>query len=248
MTPPRAILDMTAHRPWPLPSRPWIMFQSWQQLLFAHWRVPQDLLRRLVPAQLELDAFEGSTWIGLAPFRIVGLRARFLPALPGLSAFPELNLRTYVRFGGRPGIHFFTLEAANPAAVLAARTLYRLPYRHADMDVHQSGEWTVYRSRRRDGSAVFDGRYRPIGDAFHPAAGTLEHFLTERYALYTVDKGGTVRRGDIHHGPWSLHRAEAEIQTNTLTAAHGIARPVTVPLLHYSERQDTLIWAPTRVR
>ncbi|MGH7446617.1 MAG: YqjF family protein [Longimicrobiales bacterium] len=223
------------------------MLQSWHQLLFAHWRVSRNVLRPLIPAQLRLDEFDGSAWVGLTPFRIVGLRARFLPPLPGVSSFPELNLRTYVRFGDTPGIYFFTLEAASLPAVIAARALYHLPYRHAEMTVHRTNDWIAYRSRRRKGNAAFAARYRPHGEPFHAVAGTVEHFLTERYALYTVDDEGRVLRGDVHHAPWPLQLAEAEVETNTITAAHGIERPREAPLLHYSEKLDTLLWRLKRV-
>lgn len=243
MTDIREILRTTDHRPWPMPRAPWIMVQSWQQLLFAHWRVSRASLRLLVPAQLELDEFDGSAWIGMTPFRVVGLRVRLLPPLPGLSTFPELNLRTYVRYNDVPGIYFFTLEAASRTAVFAARALYRLPYRQADMEVSRAADgWISYASSRRHGHAAFSGRYRPVGEPFTPAPATVEHFLTERYALYTLARDGTVLRGDIHHAPWSLELAQAEVQLNTVPDAHGLGRPEEMPLLHYAERQDTLIW------
>lgn len=223
------------------------MFQSWRELLFGHWSVSPATLRLLVPAQLELDLFDDRAWVGLTPFRVSGMRLRFLPALPRISTFPELNLRTYVRYGDRPGIVFFTLDADSLPAVLAARMVYSLPYRRAEMQVRREGEWIRYRSRRREGNAALSGRYRPIGSVFQAQPGTLEHFLTERYALYTVDEQGHVLRGDIHHRPWDLQPAEAEIEMNTIAAAHGIARPAAAPLLHYSQTQDTLIWPPVRV-
>lgn len=234
----------TAHRPWPLPTTPWIMFQSWRELLFAHWRVPTDVLRALVPAQLELDQFEGSAWLALTPFLLSDLHARGLPPIPGLSEFPEMNLRTYVRYGGRPGIFFFSLDAANAAAVLTARATYRLPYQTADMRMRWDRGWFHYTSRRRDGDAEFVGRYRAIGEAREPVHGTLEYFLTERYALYSVLRNGRVLRGQIHHRPWLLQDAEAEIQQNTVPAAHGISVSQQPELLHFSSRQDTLVWPP----
>lgn len=238
------ILAEADHRPWPLPRGPWIMFQSWRDLLFAHWRVEPERIRPLVPGPIELETFDGSAWLGLTPFRVEGLRPRFLPALPGPSSFPEMNLRTYVRVGDKPGILFFTLDAGSPLAVAGARTFYRLPYRNARMSVRTEGEWIVYASEREDGSAVFRGRYRATGPEAPPRAGTLEHFLTERYALYTTLRDGSMLRGEIHHRPWPLRTAEAEIEVNTVPEAHGV--PVGGPpdLLHFSARQDTLVWPP----
>ncbi|MEX2572592.1 MAG: DUF2071 domain-containing protein [Gemmatimonadota bacterium] len=222
------------------------MFQSWRQLLFAHWPVPADALRPLVPRELVLEEFEGSAWVGLTPFRLTGLHARFLPPVPGLSEFPEMNLRTYVRFKGKPGIHFFSLDAGSRLAVLGARIGYRLPYYTADMHVEAGTDgWVRYRSRRQDATgAEFMARYRPEGDVFQAEAGSLEHFLSERYALYSVLRNGTILRGEIHHRPWPLQRAEAIVETNSVASAHRISLPDGPPLLHYSERQDTLVWPP----
>lgn len=247
--PTHAILDRVEHRPWPLPSTPWIMFQSWQRLLFAHWPIPAARLEPLVPAPLVVEEFDGNGWVGLSPFHLEGLRLRGTPAwLVPPSDFPEMNLRTYVRVGGRPGIFFFSLDAGSRLAVKAARLLYRLPYEGAEMEIRRSDGWIHYRSRRREGpEAEFVGRYRPTSSPFRAPAGTLEHFLTERYALYTVLRNGRVLRGDIHHGPWRLCEAEAEIERNTVPGAHGISLPDTDPILHYSERQDTLIWPPARM-
>lgn len=242
------LLRHVAHRPWPLPSGPWIMFQSWQNLLFVHWRVEARELRSLVPEALILEEHDGSAWLGQTPFLLTGLRPRLLPPVPFVSEFPEMNLRTYVRVGSKPGIFFFTLEAASRVAVLAARLTYRLPYRLADMTIRPEGEWIRYRSRRvGKEDAEFVGRYRPVGETFEPAPGTREHFLTERYALYTV-VGDRILRGDIHHPPWRLRKAEAHIDRNTIPAAHGIRVLDAEPLLHFSARQDTLIWPPAFVR
>ncbi len=240
---PDEIEKQVSHRPWPMPDEPWVMFQSWRRLLFAHWPLPSSDLRPFVPPELALETFDGSAWIGITPFQLCDLQVRPLPPLPGVSSFPELNLRTYVRRGDRPGIFFFSLDAGNRVAVAAARTLYRLPYFHAEMSMEEEGDWIRYRSRRGEDAAHFVGRYRPTGRVFTAEPGSLEHFLTERYALYTVS-GGTVLRGDIHHPPWPLQTAEADIERNTVAAAAGIALPPGGPLLHYSERQDTIIWLP----
>jgi hypothetical protein len=125
------------------------MAQSWRDLLFAHWPVAPDALRPLIPPQLELQAFHKQCWVGVVPFRMSGVRPRWLPAIAGTSCFPELNVRTYVVCGGKPGVYFFSLDAANRLAVKTARFLYHLPYFHADMRSDDTGEEIVSRSKRR---------------------------------------------------------------------------------------------------
>jgi uncharacterized protein len=239
------ILAQASHRPWPLPRAPWMMFQSWRTLLFAHWPVEPDALARLVPAPLEPDLRDGHAWVGVTPFFLTGLRLRMMPPLPGASRFPEVNLRTYVRYGGRTGIFFFSLDAASGAAVAGARAFFRLPYRRARIKM-TTGEdgWTTFRSRRRDGRAELNARYRPAGPAAAPAPGTLEAFLTERYTLFTVLRNGKVLRADVHHGPWLLHAAEGELDAGALAEEEGVPLPATEPLLHFSQRQDTVVWPP----
>jgi uncharacterized protein YqjF (DUF2071 family) len=224
------------------------MFQSWQRLLFAHWPLEVSTLRALVPPELEVDRFDGSGWVAVTPFVLRGLRIRHLPHLPGATDFPEMNFRTYVRVGDKPGIWFFSLDAASRLAVKGARALYRLPYKTAHMRVRGADGGVAYNSRRPDGTAALSARYRPIGPSFRPAPGTLEHFLTERYALYVVLRNRRVVRGDIHHPPWDLQLAEATIRENTVAEAAGVHLPDRPPLLHYAARQDTLVWAPTLVR
>ncbi len=238
-------LEETSHRPWPLPARGWVMGQTWDTLLFAHWRVPADAVRPLIPAGLELDLHDGEAWLGVTPFVVTGLRARGLPPLPFVSSFPEVNARTYVTLDGKPGIWFFSLDAGSQPAVEAARHGYKLPYFRASMGVTERDGWIAYESRRRDSRgpvASFLGQYRPVGAAFQAEEGSLDHFLTERYCLYALD-GSTLKRSEIHHPPWSLQTAEAVIEENTMPPP-GVELPDDEPLLHYSERQDVVIWPP----
>src|SRR6266542_3629968 len=184
------IFDEVAHRPWPMPDRPWAMRQTWHDLLFAHWPVDATELAAKLPAGLSLDRFEGQAWIGIVPFRMTNVAPRAVPALPWVSAFPELNVRTYVRYQEKPGVYFFSLDAGNPLAVQAARTLFDLPYYSASMQVEEQDGDIHYQSRRAELGAIraeFVGSYRPIGSVFEPAEGSLEQFLTERYCLYTID-------------------------------------------------------------
>ncbi len=237
------ILEQVAHRPWPLPESPWVMTQTWHDLLFAHWPVYPHLLASKIPPQLALDLFDGRAWIAVVPFHMTNVTLRGVPALPWVSAFPELNVRTYVRVDDKPGVYFFSLDARNPLAVWTARTLIGLPYFSAAMQVEVVETDVRYRSRRASHPhPELVGTYRPTGPAFEPVPGSLEYFLTERYCLYTVDR--VVRRLDIHHPPWSLQVAEAEFSVNTMAAPIGLPLPREAPLLHFAKRQDMVGWWP----
>lgn len=232
----------TAHRPWPLPLSPWLIGQQWDHLLFAHWPVAAEALRPLIPARLELDTFEKQAWLGIVPFDIRVFRLRGIPLLP---AFLELNVRTYVTAGGRPGVWFFSLDAANALAVSSARWWYHLPYFNAAMSLRVDRDTVAYASRRTHHaapSAEFEARYRPVGAVYRSQPGTLDHWLTERYCLYAADRSGRLYRGEIHHAPWPLQPAEAELRVNTMTLAHGVRLPDTAPLLHYARRLEVAIW------
>jgi uncharacterized protein len=244
----RAILEETAHRPWKMPDGPWLMTQTWHDLLFAHWRVPPDALRGSVPPQFPLDLFEGDAWIGIVPFHMTNVSPRGVPSLPWVSDFPELNVRTYVRVGDRPGVYFFSLDAGNRLAVRAARMVLNLPYYSASMLVTPRGDDVEYRARReRTAGTVFHAIYGPAGAASPPAQGSLEYFLTERYCLYHVDHRGQPYRLEIHHPPWPLQPAHAQWLQNTMAHASGLSLPDEAPLLHFVRRQDMVAWAPSTI-
>lgn len=222
---------------------------SWHDLLFAHWRVPAATLRPLVPPSLAIDEFGGSAWIGVVPFRMTGVRLRGTPALPGPGAFVELNVRTYVTDGAKPGVWFTSLDADSRLAVRAARTWFHLPYFDAEMSCAADGEDVVYRSRRthrRAPVAEFEARYGPSGAEFRAAPGSLEHWLTERYCLYAAKPDGALLRGEIHHAPWPLQPAHASIGTNCMAAAAGVSLPDEAPHLLFARRLDVVAWAPER--
>ena len=211
--------------------------------------MPVAALRALVPPVLEIQEFDGTSWVGVVPFHMRGVMRRPLPDLPWVSAFAELNLRLYVVHGGRPGVWFVSLDAANPLAVWAARTFFHLPYFHADMTVDARGERIVYRSVRRDsvGTVEFAGTYGPTSPVYRATRGSLEHFLTERYCLYAYTSDGALLRTDVHHAPWPLQRAEADITTNTIAGSQGIAVAGAPPLLHFSRHIDVIVWPSARV-
>ena len=218
----------------------------WSDLLFMHWPVKVSTLRSLVPANLEIDVFDGQAWLGVIPFLMSDVRPRFAPSVLAFR-FPELNVRTYVRHRHKAGVWFFSLDAASHLAVWTARRFYHLPYQFAKMSTFSSGEFIEYQSQR---AGVTDAqlrcRYRPVGAPMHFHAGSLDSWLTDRYCLFATNRRGEVFSGDIHHEPWPLQPAEVEIQANTMTAPLGIALPREMPLLHFAKRLDVHAWSLTR--
>jgi hypothetical protein len=239
-------LQRLAHRPWAIPTAPWLFRQTWHDLLFAHWPVPAPVLRPLLPPSLTLQEFSGSAWVAITPFWMSGVRFRNRLPLPGASRFEELNVRTYVTVGNRPGVWFFSLDAASRMAVWGARRFYRLPYVHARMSHEDVGGKIAYRSQRRDGTR-FEVRYQPTGPVAPSRPGTLEHWLTERYCLYAHRGAGPLYRAEIHHEPWPLQPATAAIGHNDLLEVHGIAASGPPACLHYSRRLEVIVWPLRRV-
>jgi uncharacterized protein YqjF (DUF2071 family) len=222
------------------------MAQTWIDLLFAHWSVAPRELERVVPPPLPLDTFEGRAWVGITPFEVRNLRLRPTPPLPRLSTFPEINVRTYVTLDGKPGIYFFSLDADSRLAVSAARRAYRLPYFHASMSIERGAGELQYRSVRRGPereapAAAFEASYGGVGEPFTASPDSLEHWLTERYCLYTLDDRRRILRADIHHPPWPLQSAWARLDVNTMAKQIGISLQ-DEPRLHYARRQDVVFW------
>ena len=217
------------------------MTQRWHDLLFAHWAIDPGVMRGHVPEPLKVDISHRTAWLGIVPFRMSHIHARGLPELPGLSHFPELNVRTYVTLDNKPGVYFFSLDAGSMPAVWAARRYYHLPYFHAHMSTGAEGDWITYESRRKHGEAAFRARYRPTGPVQLREAGSLIHWLTERYCLYTLVEN-RIYRAEIHHRQWPLQEAEAKIELNTMAGAAGIRQPSDAPLLHFAKELEVLIW------
>jgi len=233
------------HRPWDAPARRWTWRQSWRDLLFAHWPVAAETIRPFVPEALEVQEFDGASWIGVVPFRMTSVMRRGLPDMPYLSAFPELNVRTYVERDGKPGVWFFSLDAANALAVWAARRFFHLPYFRSDIRIEASSDGIEYTARRRGGApaAEFHARYKPVSAIYEAAPGGLDHWLTERYCLYAAAPNGRLYRCDVHHLPWPLQRAEAVIDVNTVSQANnGIELQGPPSVLHFSQRLDVAVW------
>ncbi|ALC88837.1 hypothetical protein AM500_02755 [Bacillus sp. FJAT-18017] len=240
------VLKVTSHRPFPLPDLPWMMTQTWENLLFMHWPVDTSAIRALVPAELELDTWEGQAWLTISPFQVKHQRFRIMPEIPLLNEYLELNVRTYVKRGGKHGVYFFSLDANLAPAVLAANGLLALPYKHAEMEFKRAGEdaegetgflFTNKRISAENGFGKYQAAYRPESAPFVCKPGSLEHWLVERYCLFTT-RDGKVLRGDIHHLPWDVGEAWAAVSVNTMS-------PVSLygdPILQYCESKKVLMF------
>jgi hypothetical protein len=226
------------------------MRQRWAELLFLHWALPAEDLARRLPPGIEVDTFEGRAYVGLVPFTMTGVRPVWAPALPWISAFHEVNVRTYVHRAGRdPGVWFFSLDAANPLAVLAARALWRLPYHRARMRLDRDGRGVRYASERRwPGPCPATCRidYEPLGSPAPAVPGTLEHFLTERYILYTAARG-RFYSGRVHHAPYPLQPARVGRLDESLLAAASLAPRSGEPLAHYAREVEVEVFALERL-
>jgi uncharacterized protein len=233
------------------------MKQSWHDLLFAHWPLPVAALRSLVPPSLTIDTYDGMAWVSIVPFRMSGVRPRYVPGMPWLSAFAELNVRTYVRLPlgddpqvSKPGVYFFSLDAENPIAVEIARRFFCLPYFNATMQCGEKDGHIHYQSERTDERIAlgnFQAIYGPTGGIYKAEPGSLEHWLTERYALYTEDAQDRLYRVEIHHQQWPLQPAEVDIRVNTLAASVGLELPNIKPLVQFARRLDVLTWPLHRI-
>ncbi|MEW4567272.1 DUF2071 domain-containing protein [Tautonia sp. JC769] len=223
------------------------MRQRWLDLLFLHWKVPAEIVAQTLPPGLEVDTFEGDAYLGLVPFTMRGVRPVGLPAVPWLSNFHEVNVRTYVHEKGRnPGVWFFSLDAANPVAVWLARSTFHLPYRWARMslDRDQAAEGVIdYVSARRGrgASGACRIRYRPTGTPASAVPGTLAFFLLERYILYAFARG-RLYSGRVHHQSYPVQDAELLALEESLLAASGFERSREEPLIHYASGVDVEVF------
>jgi uncharacterized protein YqjF (DUF2071 family) len=223
-----------------------VMLQNWRHLTFLHWPYTPAEIRRRVPGGLEVDTFGGAAWVGLTPFVLEDLRAPFLPALPWVSRFPEMNLRTYVRGPeGERGIWFFTLEADRLLAVLGARLTYGLPYHWAEMRVGVKDGALDYRSVRHGRRGSFKAAQARMllepGDEI--GSTDLELFLTARFRLYTV-LAGRLAFAQVEHEPWPLRDARLLSLEENVIAESGLPEPVGKPLVHYSTGVHVRVGAP----
>ncbi len=230
----------------PPPSRLPSMRMVWHDLLFMHWPVAPAILGEMLPGNLQLDTWEGQAWISVVPFHMSGVAPRWMPNVPWLSKFPELNVRTYVIHDGIPGVWFFTLDATNPIAVRTARRWFHLNYVDARIDIEREGNWLKYHSVRTDrkqpgGELKVD--YRPLGVASTAVPGSIAEWLTARYCLYVVNRKGQIFRGDIDHAPWQLRNAQIVMHRNSMLDPYGVDVSDGPQFIQFAERTDVVAWS-----
>lgn len=217
--------------------------QNWRELLFMHWTLPPEAVRKLIPAQVELDLWDGQAYVGMVPFRMEKIRPSWLPGLFAMD-FLELNLRTYVHFKGRPAVWFFSLEASSWLAVNAARTGWSLPYHHASMTTSREGQRVHYESARKSSNATLLVDYE-IGEELGASVpGTREHFLLERYLLLS-DRRGAILEGQVHHTPYVAHRVKVNEVRQSILDAGGMPAQTSPPVCaHFSPGVDVEVFGP----
>jgi uncharacterized protein len=236
------VAKQLAERQVPSRRRP-VMFQSWTNLLFLHWRWDASEIQKRLPKGLAVDCFDDSAWIAIVPFFMTGIRPRGFPTLPAISSFLELNLRTYVKDeSGRPGVWFFSLDANQPMAVWVARILFALPYHHAIMRAGAANGWIDYVSARTSHRLELEYRYRGAGATKETALGSLEFFLIERYRLY-ASRRGQLLSGRVHHVPYQVAGAEVSHCDARLFKLDGFNPPSRPPdHVCYTPRVDVSVY------
>jgi uncharacterized protein YqjF (DUF2071 family) len=238
------VIRRNTGRPVPIPQRPWASFQSWNNLLLCHWPIDPALIRPKVPAELELDLFDGQAWIGLIPMFMGEIRLRDL-SIPTEPNFPELNFRTYVRYGGRTGVYFFAIYAQALFADFGARAFFHTPYMPALVEFEQSQDGFhlgVHRELTLPPHAKFDAVYKPKGAPFPCPPGSIEAFLSERYSAFAKTLTGKIVRGDLIHDPWQIQDVDAEVRENTILAREGFNLPVEPAQMHYAPGVQVVLW------
>lgn len=236
------ILKQTEHRNYPFPKGKWAGMQDWKNLLFLHYPVYPAFMEHLIPKELELDLFNEEAWISIVPFKVEKMRIRKLPPLPIFYSFSEVNVRTYVKKDGIPGVYFFSMDAANLFAVTGAKVA-GLPYYHAKTKLRKRAKKYYFRSMRKSTEKeTFKATYQPEGKLFYPEKGSIDYWLMERYALWT-NKNDALIRGDIHHKPWKIQHADVSVEEQTLTSAYLPNNAfISEPVAHYGKSKRVLIW------
>jgi uncharacterized protein YqjF (DUF2071 family) len=210
------------------------MYQRWEELLFLHWPVEPQVVAKVLPPGLVVDTYKGRAWLGVVPFSMRGVRPRFLPAVPGLSSFPELNLRTYVVDElGRPGVWFYSLDTPKHLPNWIARTFFHLNYRFARIQVEDKGSSCSYRSELwmgTDWDAPQEYEWERIGEPFTAKPDSLDFFLAERYRLFAYNEAkAQLLTGQVHHQAYPLQQVNLKRYSKRIFTLNGLSKPDSLP-------------------
>lgn len=202
--------------------------------MFLHWSLDPELIQQTLPAGLKVDTFEGRAWIGVVPFFMSGVRPRFMPSVSGISNFQELNLRTYVTDDyGRAGVWFYSLDTSHRVPVWIARRFFHLNYVYARMRADRSSQLVEYASSRVvEGDAGEEQRFEwsRVGQVRTATVGSLEHFLVERYRLFSCNhSSGQLYTGTLSHSPYQLQDVALKCYSKQLFNLNGFDAPDGAP-------------------
>ena len=218
------------------PRRDWKWSQAWENVLFLHWPVEDGPLVGQLPAGLEIDRWEGSAWVSIVAFRLANVRLHGLPPIPLCTDFLEVNVRTYVRHRGEPGIYFLQMYGDGRIAVAAARLLTLLPYRYCPMQCRlEGGAWHWRCGASSAGpAALLAGQFIAEGHSRRAEAGSLDEWLVERYAAFVPDGRGRLFRMEVEHPPWEIARVALQFSGAECVAEFLGAEALQAPLGHFS--------------
>lgn len=245
------LTDKFDRRPWPVPDGPHLMELTWNNILLLHRPIEKGRLVDLIPQGLELQTYDGAAWISIVALHMTGVHMKGMPSVPFASEFLQLNVRTYVQAGYKPGIFIFSSDVSNPLVMVAEKQLFHVPSHFAEMTHQSDAGLNLFSSKRYESggsSAEFSVSYGPVSPVYAAEKGSLDQWLVERYCQYAVGPQGKLYRSEIHHFPWPLQRADALTGENNLALPNGSEFPKKgVTLCHFAHRLDVMLWGAHEV-
>ncbi|MDY3339557.1 DUF2071 domain-containing protein [Riemerella anatipestifer] len=235
------ILNDTSHRPFKIPSGNWIYYQEWNRALFLHWIIPFELLRELVPSNLNIDTFDGKCYISLVAFTMEKIRPRFLPSIKCISNFDEINLRTYVDNNNKKGVYFLNIEAGKTLSVFIAKAISGLPYEKAKINRMDK----FYKSENPQKGFNLNAEFEVEEEIIYKTE--LDKWLTERYCLY-LNKDKNLYRYNIHHQEWQIKNVSIKNLDVNYKVGNINLNNQPPNLTHYSEGIKVMAWKREKIQ
>ena len=212
-----------------------VMYQTWSDLLFLHWEWDPAELQTTLPPGLFIDTFGEKAYVGLVPFRMEDVRASFLPSIPVVRSFLELNIRTYVHDGeGRPGVWFYSLDLNQGLGVMLAKFFYSLPYHNATIEAENRAGLIQFKCHRQTAPEPSIIYYRKEAKTIAAPHGSLANFLAERYLLYSYSaRTQKLYTARVHHAPWELFQAHVGRYDETMLRLNNLNPRLRPPEHHW---------------